>query len=176
MQRFVPLVLVLLLFGLFLKMLTDEDRNPQEIKSVMIGRSAPAFSVPSLLHEGDLLTEAALKTGKPVLVNFFASWCLPCRAEHENLMEIGARRGFDIIGIAYKVEPGKSRAFLDEMGNPYALTGVDRDGRLAIDWGVTGVPETFLISGDGTITYRHWGPIVGDSFEMKLLPAMEALR
>lgn len=176
MQRFIPLILVLGLFGLFFMLLTQEDRNPQEIKSVMIGRTVPQFAVPALTDGAPDVTEADLKTGKPKLVNFFASWCVPCRAEHESLMEIGNRYGIDIIGVAYKDDPAKSRAFLDELGNPYARMGVDRDGRLAIDWGVTGVPETFLIGGDGIITYRHWGPIVGDSFEQKLMPALEAVQ
>lgn len=176
MQRFIPLVFVLALFGLFFMLLTKEDRNPQEIQSVLIGRTVAAFTVPALTEGAPALTDDILKTGKPKLVNFFASWCIPCRAEHENLMEIGNRYGIDIIGIAYKDHPAKSRAFLEELGNPYAAMGVDGDGRLAIDWGVTGVPETFLVSGDGTITYRHWGPVVGDSFEQKLLPALETVQ
>lgn len=176
MQRFAPLAIVLGLFGLFFFLMTQEDRNPNEIKSVMIGKPVPSFEIPGLEAGASTLTDADLKTGKPLLVNFFASWCVPCRAEHENLMRLGREHGVPIVGIAYKDTPDRALGFLDELGNPFIKTGSDQSGRLAIDWGVTGVPETFLISPDGLITYRHWGPIVGDSFETKLLPAMEALQ
>jgi len=174
MQRFVPLIIVLALAGLFFMMMTEEGRNPNEIKSVMIGKSAPAFTIPGLEVDAPGLTDADLKTGKPVLVNFFASWCVPCRAEHESLMKLAREHGVAIIGIAYKDTPDRALAFLDELGNPFTRMGADLDGRVAIDWGVTGVPETFLVNGDGTIVYRHWGPIVGDGIEAKVLPALEA--
>jgi len=109
------------------------------------------------------------------LVNFFASWCVPCRAEHDNLMKLAGELKIPIIGIAYKDDPKRSLAFLDELGTPFTKTAQDRDGRVGIDWGVTGVPETFLIDGDGIIRYRHWGPIVGDSMEKRLLPQLREL-
>ncbi|WP_286829111.1 MULTISPECIES: DsbE family thiol:disulfide interchange protein [Kordiimonas] len=176
MQRFVPLIIVLALAGLFFMMMTQEGRNPNEIKSVMIGKPAPAFALPGLDAGAPGLTDADLRTGEPVLVNFFASWCVPCRAEHESLMALAREHGVSIIGIAYKDTPDRSLAFLDELGNPFAKTGADLDGRVAIDWGVTGVPETFLVDGSGTIVYRHWGPIVGDGLEAQVLPALEALK
>ncbi len=176
MQRYVPLLLVLALFALFFRMMTQEDRNPNEIKSVMIGRSVPDFSLPGLLEGEATLDSSFFKTGQPMMINFFASWCAPCRAEHENLMTLAETKGITLIGIAYKDEPKASRAFLDELGSPYRRTATDRDGRLGIDFGVTGVPETFVIDGAGVIRYRHWGPIVGDSINTKLLPAWEAVQ
>ncbi|WP_417449484.1 DsbE family thiol:disulfide interchange protein [Kordiimonas sp.] len=176
MQRFLPLIIVLALFAVFLRMMTLEDRNPNEIKSVMIGKAVPEFTLPGLMPAETEIGHEALKSGQPVLVNFFASWCVPCRAEHENLMKLAGEHGATIIGVAYKDDPAKARAFLEELGNPYSRAAVDRDGRLAIDFGVTGVPETFVISGDGMISYRHWGPIVGDGLETKLLPAYEAVK
>lgn len=174
-KRFIPLVIVVVIFTVFFKMMGGE-RNPQEIKSVLIGKPAPSFSLPALTEGAAALTEADLKAGKPVLVNFFASWCLPCRAEHDNLMRLAFEYGVPIIGIAYKDEPARSRAFLEELGDPFAKTVMDRDGRTAIDWGVTGVPETFLIDGEGVIRYRHWGPIVGDGLEKRLLPKLRDLQ
>ncbi len=175
MQRFVPLLVVAALVTLFLAMMLS-DRNPNEIDSVLIGRPAPEFSLPSLAEGAAPLTTADLRTGEPVLVNFFASWCVPCRAEHENLMILAGQYRVPVIGIAYKNEADKARGFLTELGNPFSKTGLDLDGRVGIDWGVSGVPETFLIDGDGVIRYRHWGPLVGDSLEARLLPQLEALQ
>jgi len=174
-RRYIPLLIVVAIFALFLKMLGG-DRNPKEIKSVLLDKPVPVFSLPALYEGKPSLTEADLKTGKPILVNFFASWCVPCRAEHDNLMRLAHDQGVPIIGIAYKDEPQRSIGFLEELGNPFVATVKDRDGRTAIDWGVTGVPETFLIDGDGILRYRHWGPIVGDSLEKRLLPQLKELQ
>ncbi len=175
MSRFVPLIIVAALVALFLGMMLS-DRNPNEIDSVLVGRAAPEFSLVSLDDSAPALTHADLKTGAPVLVNFFASWCVPCRAEHENLMRLAGDHRVQVIGIAYKNEKDQAIGFLNELGNPFSKTGLDLDGRVGIDWGVSGVPETFLIDGDGVVRYRHWGPIVGDSLEQQLLPELEALR
>lgn len=172
--RFIPLIALFALVVLFYSMMGG-DRNPQEIKSVLVGKEVPAFTLPVLGKDGQK-TEAVLITGKPLLVNFFASWCAPCRAEHDNLMRLSREYGLRIVGIAYKDDPRKSQAFLDELGNPYALTLIDRDGRSAIDWGVSGVPESFLVDARGTIIYRHWGPIIGDGLEKRLLPKLQELR
>ncbi|TNE64663.1 MAG: DsbE family thiol:disulfide interchange protein [Alphaproteobacteria bacterium] len=175
MQRFLPLVVVLALVVLFLAMMLS-DRNPKEIKSVIVGREAPAFSLPGLKDATATITDADLKSGQPILVNFFASWCVPCRAEHEHLMELARERHIPIIGIAYKDDPEKARAFLEELGDPYMVTANDADGRTGIDWGVSGVPETFVIDGKGIVRYRHWGPVVDGNIEAKVMPAIEGAR
>lgn len=174
-HRFIPLLIVLSIFALFFQMMGG-DRDPKEIKSVRIDKPVPVFSLPALAKGKAPITDADLRTGKPILVNFFASWCVPCRAEHKSLMRLTQEHNISIIGIAYKNDPKEAQAFLDELGNPFAATAVDLNGRVAIDWGVSGVPETFLIDGDGIVRYRHWGPIVGDSLEKRLLPELRALR
>jgi len=167
MNRFVPLLILLAIVSLF-AMMMGRDRNPGELNSVLIGKAPPAFSLPHLTGDG-VLTEADLVTGKPLLVNFFASWCVPCRAEHKALMELAQTDNVPIIGIAYKDKPAASRAFLDELGDPFTVAIRDESGRTGIDFGVTGVPETFLIDGNGRIRYRHWGPIIGDKAKAKVL-------
>ncbi|WP_417459552.1 DsbE family thiol:disulfide interchange protein [Kordiimonas sp.] len=176
MQRFLPLIIVLVLVGVFLRMMTLEGRNPNEIKSVLIGKPVPEFTLPGLLEEEADLTNAYFNREEPVLVNFFASWCVPCRAEHENLMKLAQEHGVTIVGVAYKDRHADALEFLDELGNPFSRTALDRNGRLAIDFGVTGVPETFVVDADGIITYRHWGPVVGDGLEKAILPALEEAR
>lgn len=170
MRRFIPLILFFIIIAVFSAMLLDKDRNPKELKSVLIGKPLPSFSLGGLYDHEKPLTNIDLKNDKKFLVNFFASWCVPCRAEHANLMELADEYGVTIIGIAYKDKPEASKEFLNSLGNPYAHTLVDLSGRAGIDFGVTGVPETFLVDKNGIIRYRHWGPIVGDSLDKRLLP------
>lgn len=176
MQRFIPLIVVLGLVAVFFHMMTLEDRNPNEIKSVMIGKHVPEFQLPGLRQGEGELTNAYFTRDEPVLVNFFASWCVPCRAEHDNLMALAREYGVAIVGVAYKDRHTDALEFLDELGDPFARTVLDRNGRLAIDFGVTGVPETFVVDAKGIITYRHWGPVLGDGLEKAILPALEAAR
>jgi cytochrome c biogenesis protein CcmG/thiol:disulfide interchange protein DsbE len=173
-RRFLPLAVVIAIVAMFYFQMSSGG-NSKEIRSVLIGKPVPEFALPGLSEAEPGLTSADLKTGKPVIVNFFASWCLPCRAEHDSLMHLAALEGVTLVGIAYKDRPARSLAFLEELGNPFTKTAADLDGRIAIDWGVTGVPETFLVSGDGIITYRHWGPIVGDSLRDRLMPKLREL-
>ena len=117
-----------------------------------------------------------LPEGQVVVVNFFASWCVPCRAEHASLMRL--QREIDgalIIGVAYKDTSENALRFLSELGDPFDVRASDLNGRAGIDWGVTGVPETYIVSKDGTVTYRHFGPIVGDNLEMKIYPQLARL-
>jgi cytochrome c biogenesis protein CcmG/thiol:disulfide interchange protein DsbE len=109
-------------------------------------------------------------------VNVFASWCVACRDEHPLLMELKARNAVPIHGLNYKDAPDDAARWLDALGDPYARTGADRDGRVAIEWGVYGVPETFVIDREGQIAYKHIGPINPDVLQRKMLPLVEELR
>ena len=178
MKRYIPVGIFLVLVLLFTFGLLRE--NTQEIRSVLIGKPAPVFTLLPLrggehgLTNRDLV-DKNLNRGKPVLINFFASWCVPCRAEHESLMALSRERDIIIYGIAYRDRPEDSLAFLNELGDPFTRVVMDRQGRAAIDWGVSGVPETFLVDANGIVRYRHWGPVVGDSLDKKLWPEIEAL-
>ncbi len=144
--------------------------NPDALPSTMVGREVPVLTVEAL---GDLplVSEDALRADGVKLVNFWASWCVPCRAEHPQLEEMAAS-GIKIIGINYKDQPDNALGFLDELGNPYAAIGADTTGRTGINWGVYGVPETFVIDADGIVRYRHPGPITQDILESQILPAI----
>ncbi|WP_281300627.1 MULTISPECIES: DsbE family thiol:disulfide interchange protein [unclassified Iodidimonas] len=147
---FAALVMALTI-GLFLK--------PREIPSAMIAQPVPAFDLPPLWMSGEGLQSNDLAQGEAVLLNVFASWCAPCRIEHPFLMEL-ADEGIPLYGLNYKDKPEDALAFLGELGNPYRRIGADRDGRVGIDFGVYGVPETYVINGQGQITYKHIGPIL----------------
>ena len=132
------------------------SRNPAQLPSVLIGKRAPATPVP-LLDNGMATLDLADFAGEPLLVNFFASWCAPCRAEAPALALLA--ESVIVIGIAYKDKPADTSAFLTQFGNPFSAIGVDRDGRLGFAWGVYGVPESYVIGSDGTVLLRHAGPI-----------------
>ena len=167
---FVPLVLVLGLGALFW---SNMDKDPSELPSALVGKPAPTFDLPPLPGHGDGLSDKLLRTGKPTLVNVFASWCVPCRIEHPVLMRL-KDEGRTIYGINYKDQPAKAEALLGEMGDPYTKVGVDRDGRVAIDFGVYGVPETFVIDGTGKIVLRFPGPLTPEILHDRILPALDA--
>jgi len=176
---YLPLAAFLALAGLFLIRLYSGD--PQRLPSPLIGKPAPAFALPALEGSGlPGFADADLRAGKVTLVNVFASWCGPCRDEHPLLIELTknaelARAGVRLVGLAYKDEPGNSLKFLKEMGNPYALIGVDRSGRVGIDWGVYGVPETFVVTGEGTIAYKLIGPLSPERLARELMPQIEKI-
>lgn len=164
---FIPVAAFLALAALFLVRLGAGDAS--RIPSVLIGKAVPQFTLPEL--EGQNvpgLSDADLRSGEVTVVNVFASWCVPCREEHPVMMQL-AERGVRVFGIAYKDEPQKTRGFL-EAGNPYSRIGVDRSGRVAIDFGVTGVPETFVVRGDGTIAYKYFGPITAQALRDEMMP------
>lgn len=179
--RYALALLPLLLFGGFAiiagKMLYDQDVNGLDISAIpsaLIGTKAPALSLPPL--EGSnlpALNEAAVK-GKLTLVNVFASWCIPCRQEHPILQELAKDKRITVVGINYKDKPDNALRFLGELGNPFAAIGVDPNGKAAIDWGVYGIPESYLVGADGTILYKKVGPFDARSVERDLLPAITA--
>src|SRR5262249_19464674 len=155
-----PILIVAMLVALFWRAL-DPNRDPSALRSVLVGKPAPAFDLPGLADGAPRLALAAFK-GKLVAVNFFASWCLPCPAEHPFLKQVSAELDVPVIGVAWKDTSEAARGFLAELGDPYAATGIDEHGRTGIDFGITGVPETFLVDGNGVVRYRLAGPLTPD--------------
>lgn len=173
----VPLALFLLLagtIGWFMVESESEERDTQALPSVLIDRPVPDFDLPPLASIAPGLARADLG-GKPALVNFFASWCLPCQAEHPVLMGLAAEGGVAIYGVNYKDPEADARGWLGKLGNPYERIGVDADGRAAIEWGVYGVPETFVIDAEGMVRYRHVGPILERDLERTIRPLLAEL-
>jgi len=173
MTRF-PILLVIpvavfgLLAGLFMAGMLRDD--PDALPSTLVGRQAPALTL-GPLPPTPALTDADLRAGRPVVVNFWASWCPPCRAEHPLLEELAAT-GVPVLGINYKDTPDKAAGFLDELGNPYARLGTDPQGRAGLDWGLYGVPETFVIGPDGTVLLRIAGPVTRQNLTDQIAPAL----
>lgn len=167
-----PLAVVLaLVAGLAWPIL--EGRDPRALPSVLLDKPVPSFALPGITAGGPGLRSEEL-SGRPVLVNVFASWCAPCRQEISLLVRLAAE-GVPIYGIAYKDEPEATRRFLDQLGDPYRGIGADRDGRLAIEFGVYGVPETYVVDGEGRIRHRHVGEVTEDVARRTLLPLLEEL-
>lgn len=165
------------LFGLALS-----GGDPSKLPSALIGKPAPTVSFQALeaLTEGGKpvpgFSGTDLVGGQPTVVNFWASWCAPCIEEHPLLTAIKERTGVRIAGVNYKDTAANARRFLGRYGNPFAVVGVDPDGRGAIEWGVYGMPETFVIDGKGRIAYKHVGPISPETLETKILPAIKAVQ
>lgn len=166
-----PALILLLLIALFYRGL---KLDPREVPSPLVGKTAPAFDLPLLEPEGQKLTPQAL-TGRPVLVNFFASWCAGCQVEHPVLMEL-SRQGVEIVGMDYKDEPADARRWLARHGNPYRQVAVDRVGQAGLDWGVYGVPETYVLGADGTILFKQIGPVTREAWEQHIRPLLGAAR
>jgi cytochrome c biogenesis protein CcmG/thiol:disulfide interchange protein DsbE len=167
-----PLVVFAGLAAIFLIQLRSGE-DSSFVPSVLIGREAPATNLPPLAGS-DLpgLASADFK-GHVTLVNVWASWCAPCREEQPLLMKLKGDPRFRLTGLNYKDKPANALRFLGEMGNPFAAIGVDANGRTAIDWGVYGVPETYLVGKDGRILYKHVGPFTEQSIAGELMPAIE---
>jgi cytochrome c biogenesis protein CcmG, thiol:disulfide interchange protein DsbE len=171
----VPLVLFAALAGLFYVRLYAGD--PARLPSALIGRPVPEFKLEPLAGVPLPGFETAdLKAGGVTIVNVWASWCVPCRDEHPHLIDLARDRSIAVLGLNYKDVADNARRFLGQLGNPYARIGVDRDGRTAIDWGVYGVPETFVVDGQGRIAFKHVGPITPEILENRIRPAIERAR
>jgi cytochrome c biogenesis protein CcmG, thiol:disulfide interchange protein DsbE len=172
----IPLLVFAGIAGTAGKMLYDQDvhgKNISEIPSALLGTKAPSLNLPPL--EGanlPALTDAAVK-GKLTLVNVFASWCIPCREEHPILKELAKDSRLNIVAINYKDKNDNALGFLGELGNPYKAIGIDPKGQAAIDWGVYGIPESYLVGPDGTILYKRVGPFDDISLKEGLYPTME---
>lgn len=149
--------------------------NPREIPSALIDKPVPEFALPPVQGRTLGLSSADLK-GEVSLVNVFASWCAACREEHPIFMRLKAEGVVPIHGLNYKDRPEDAARWLDRLGDPYTRTGADRDGRVAIDWGVYGVPETFVVSKDGRIVHKHIGAVTPEALETTILPLIEKLR
>ena len=164
---FAPLIVLALLAVLFAGYALKRDPNVQP--QAMVGKPMPALTLPEL-SSGQPASLKEVAQGGPVLVNFFASWCAPCEIEHPQLMALNAQ-GVKVIGIAYKDAPPNTQAFLTRLGDPFAARLVDRDGRAGLEFGVTGVPETYLVGSDGVIIAKHTGPLTPDAAEDLLAKA-----
>ncbi|MEM8554353.1 MAG: DsbE family thiol:disulfide interchange protein [Pseudomonadota bacterium] len=152
-----------------------QREDPEALPSALAGQRAPSMALTPL---GDLenFDDAVLRTGDVKLVNYWASWCAPCRVEHPNLQQL-ADEGVVIYGVNYKDDPAKALDFLDELGDPYVAVGADATGRTALDWGLYGVPETFVIDAEGEVILRFAGPITQSILESTIRPAIaEAAR
>jgi len=172
----IPLIAFLALAALFMYRLGAGD--PSRIPSALIGQPAPQTSLPALAgleRSGQPVPglDGAGFKGEVTLLNVWASWCVPCRDEAPLLMTLAADQRIRVVGITYKDQPDNARRFLGRFGNPFAANGVDGNGRAAIEWGVYGVPETFVIGRDGRIAYKLIGPITPDNLEKALKPAIE---
>ena len=168
-----PLLTLVILAGFFGWSLMS-GRDPASIGSALVGRPAPTLKAPALRLGGVALTDALLHSGKPVLVNFFASWCAPCLAEAPLLDRLAKKDGITIIGIAWKNKPEEARAWLERLGDPFAAVGYDLDGKMAVDWGLSGVPETFLIDAQGVVRLHFRAPILEKDVNDRILPLLKA--
>ena len=168
-----PLILLVALVSVFAFSI---DRDSSLVRSVLIDKPVPQFDLPAVEGLDIPGFGSAALAGEPTVVNVFASWCIPCRDEHPLLEALKAETGVKLFGINHSDAPENAVAFLAELGNPYDAVGADRDRRVSIDWGVYGVPETFLVDAEGVIVYKHVGPLTPQAIENELLPAIAALR
>jgi len=175
-----PLGIFCVLALIFAYGLTTGD--PSRLPSALIGKRVPTMTLPALeaLTDGTRVVpgfdSADLAKGEVSVVNFWASWCVPCVQEHPLLVALKQRAGVPIYGVNYKDQAAAARRFLGRYGNPFVAVGTDANGRAAIEWGVYGMPETFIVNGKGEIVYKHVGPISPETLEEKLIPAIQAAR
>lgn len=166
---------VLAFAGLAIALGFGLTRDPRVIPSALIGKPVPQFELSPVKGRTLGLSNDDLE-GEVSLVNVFASWCVACRDEHPFFMELKARGTVPVHGINYKDKPDDAAEWLDTMGDPYTRTGADLDGRVSIDWGVYGVPETFVVDREGRIAFKQVGPINREILDQKILPLIERLR
>ena len=171
LRWFLPLAIFLVVVGFLFAGL---NLNPREVPSPLIGKPAPAFALPVLHEPGRTITNKDLE-GKVWLLNVWASWCVSCRVEHPLLVELSKSGAVPIYGLDYKDNPEDGIGWLKQHGDPYVASIVDRDGRVGIDYGVNGVPETFVIDKVGVIRHKHIGPITPEALRDKILPMVKQL-
>ena len=168
---FVPILAFVVLAAYFASVLS---RDPSELPSAMLDQPAPDFALPGLGDKSGLARAELL--GDVAVINFFASWCIPCRTEHPLLMRLSSDLKVPLYGIDYKDKPEAAARFLEQLGDPYRRIGADRDGRVGIDFGVYGVPETYVIDKAGRIRIRHVGPLTAEDVARKIAPLVKALQ
>jgi cytochrome c biogenesis protein CcmG/thiol:disulfide interchange protein DsbE len=168
----IPLGVFIVLFGFLLVGLW---RDPREVPSPLIGKPAPAFTLAQLHEPAKTLGPTDLK-GQVWLLNVWASWCVSCREEHPLLVELSKSKVVPIVGLNYKDESVAGKRWLSQFGDPYNVSVVDRDGRVGIDWGVYGVPETFVVDKQGIIRFNQIGPVTVESLEQKIIPLVRELQ
>jgi cytochrome c biogenesis protein CcmG/thiol:disulfide interchange protein DsbE len=168
----IPLVLAVVL-GVFL--MIGLNRDPRYVPSPLIGKPAPQFSLPSLQDASYPVASQEL-LGQPWVLNVWGTWCGGCRQEHDTLLAIARQNVVPIIGLNWKDDNAAAQQWLLQLGNPYAAVAEDREGRTAIDWGVYGAPETFLIGPDGVVLYKHIAPMTMEDWNKEFLPRIEAAR
>lgn len=168
----IPLILFVILVGF---LAVGLNRDPQEIPSPLIGKQAPAFELPQLADAQKTFSPESMK-GKPWILNVWASWCVACREEHPVLVELGKLQVAPIIGLDYKDKRDDAMAMLARQGNPYLLSAFDANGRVGIDYGVYGVPETYVIDKAGVIRFKHIGPITMELLRKKIIPLLDELK
>ncbi|MDP3856151.1 MAG: DsbE family thiol:disulfide interchange protein [Stagnimonas sp.] len=168
MRFLIPIAVLVALIALFAVGLS---RDPREVPSPLIGKPAPAFALPGLGGTPAAASPADWR-GRTVLVNYFASWCAGCRVEHPLLMQLAQQQGVEIVGMAYKDAEADTRQWLERHGNPYRSVIVDAAGGAGLDWGVYGVPETFVVGPDGRILHKQIGPMTVEAWEQKIRPLL----
>jgi cytochrome c biogenesis protein CcmG/thiol:disulfide interchange protein DsbE len=171
MRFAIPLAIFILIVGLLAYGL---GLDPKKVPSPLIGKPAPAFSLARLDAPAQSVTQKDL-LGQVWVLNVWASWCVSCRAEHEVITALSKQKLATVIGLNYKDVPADARKWLEQFGDPYTTSIMDVEGRVGIDWGVYGVPETFIIDKDGLIKYKHIGPVTMESLEAELLPLLREL-
>jgi cytochrome c biogenesis protein CcmG/thiol:disulfide interchange protein DsbE len=168
----IPLLLFVILVGF---LAVGLNRDPHEVPSPLIGKQAPAFELPQLTDPQKTFSPESMK-GKVWILNVWASWCVACREEHPVLVELGKLQVAPIIGLDYKDKRDDAMAMLARQGNPYVLSAFDATGRVGIDYGVYGVPETYVIDKAGVIRFKHIGPITMDLLNKKMIPLLGELK
>jgi cytochrome c biogenesis protein CcmG, thiol:disulfide interchange protein DsbE len=174
-RRVLPVLPILALGGVATIFMWGISRDPSKLPSTMIGKPVPKFALPPVQGRTLGLSSDDLR-GEVSLVNVFASWCVACREEHPIFMRLARDRTVPIHGINYKDDPDNAAAWLNTFGDPYTRTGADRNGRVAIDWGVYGIPETFVVSADGRIAHKQIGAVTEQSLTDIILPLIARLR
>ncbi len=171
MSRFlIPLLIFALLIAVFVVGL---GRDPSQLPSPLLEKPAPQFDLPSLLDPEQRVTTQDLR-GEVALVNVWATWCAGCRQEHDFLLQLAKADVLPIYGLNWRDNGPEARRWLQQLGDPYLATAYDQDGRVGIDWGVYGAPETFLIAADGTILYKQLGPLSWGLWEQNFVPLLKA--